>query len=296
MKVNGTGGYAGAMPYARLAQDVGDGFVTRGQQHGPRRRRIGHLDARPPREGEGLGPARALLGGHRGQDAGQRLLRLSRCSYSYFEGCSNGGRQALMMAQNYPELFDGIVAGAPSNFYPDLLMWLLWTGKNLTPAPGSARRRSRPEKRPAITQRVLQACDANDGLVDGQITQPARLPLQHRLDGPGAATARSPPHELAVAQGDVRRHAPNWTTGRRAALHRRASYGSEADWIPLFADNGGYGPFIGHYVYSLLTAAVRLAPRHQLRRRLRPREAGADAGHRRTEPRHHGASRAAAAS
>lgn len=34
-----------------------------------------------------------------------------------------------MMAQNCPELFDGIVAGAPSNFYPDLLMWLLWAGR-----------------------------------------------------------------------------------------------------------------------------------------------------------------------
>jgi len=54
----------------------------------------------------------------------------SPVQYSYFEGCSNGGRQALMMAQNYPQLFDGIVAGAPSNFYPDLLMWLLWPASN----------------------------------------------------------------------------------------------------------------------------------------------------------------------
>ena len=50
-------------------------------------------------------------------------------AYSYFEGCSNGGRQAMMMAQNYPALFDGIVAGAPSMFYPDLLFWLHWTGR-----------------------------------------------------------------------------------------------------------------------------------------------------------------------
>src|SRR5256885_561613 len=56
--------------------------------------------------------------------------------FSYFEGCSNGGRQAMMMAQNYPELFDGIVAGAPSMFSPDLLFWLLWTGKNLSPVQG----------------------------------------------------------------------------------------------------------------------------------------------------------------
>ena len=65
-----------------------------------------------------------------------------------------------------------------------------------------------------------------------------------------------------------------------------AKYGSEADWSPLFADNGGYGPFIGHYVYSLLTPPYRLAARHQLGQRLRLREGGADAGHRGAEPGH----------
>ncbi len=34
MKVNGTGGYAGATPYARLAQDIADGFVTAGSNMG----------------------------------------------------------------------------------------------------------------------------------------------------------------------------------------------------------------------------------------------------------------------
>src|SRR5437763_16091941 len=77
--------------------------------------------------------------------------------YSYFEGCSNGGRQAMMMAQNYPELFDGIVSGAPSMFYPDLLMWLLGPERRLHPLPRSARLRS---PRPSV-RRSRSACSRN---------------------------------------------------------------------------------------------------------------------------------------
>src|SRR6266581_258799 len=155
MKVNGTGGYAGATPYGNLARDIGDGFVTAGSN-------MGH---------DGGENASWTLGHpEKVKDWGLRAhyyvataaKTLSQAFYdrpvahSYFEGCSNGGRQAMMMAQNYPELFDGIVAGAPSQWYPDLLMWLLWTGKTLTPAAPFGPPSISTAKRAAITQRALQ--------------------------------------------------------------------------------------------------------------------------------------------
>ena len=175
-----------------------------------------------------------------------------------------------MMAQNYPELFDGIVAGAPSQWYPDLLMWLLWTGKTLTPSVAGRPPSISTAKRQLITQRVVQACDANDGLVDGQITNPRACTFDIDTMGPagdGSLTA----DEVTVAKtmyAGTRRIWGDLTSEQR---YTGAQLGSEADWSPLFADNGGYGPFIGHYVYSLLSPPYRLAARHQLGRRLRLR-------------------------
>jgi feruloyl esterase len=250
MKVDGTGGYAGATPYARLAQDIGDGFVTAGSN-------MGH---------DGGESASWTLGHpEKVKDWGLRAhyfvataaKTLSQAFYdepvrhSYFEGCSNGGRQAMMMAQNYPELFDGIVAGAPSQFYPDLLMWLLWTGKTLTPTAGGPPSIS-TAKRQAITQRALQACDANDGLADGQITNPRACQFDIDTMGPsgdGTLTA----DEVTVAKRMYGGTHRNWDDLTSEQRYTGAKYGSEADWSPLFADNGGYGPFIGHYVYSLLS-------------------------------------------
>src|SRR3954469_16329125 len=249
-KQNGTGGYAGATPYARLAQDIADGFITAGSN-------MGH-------DG-GENAAWTLGNPEKVKDWGLRAhyyvataaKTLSQAyfdqpvAHSYFEGCSNGGRQAMMMAQNYPELFDGIVAGAPSMFYPDLLMWLLWSGKVQQPVAPPAPPFIPDAKRTIITQKVLAQCDGIDGLVDGQITNPRQCSFD--IDSLGPAASGGDGTLTADELGAVKKMYAGSTSSAGQQRYTGAQLGSEADWIPLFADGGGYGPFIGHYVYSMLS-------------------------------------------
>lgn len=247
LKVNGTGAYNGAIPYARLAQDVGDGLASAGSNMGHDGGESASWTLNHPEKVKDWG-----LRAHSSVTIAAKAVSLALygapVKYSYFEGCSNGGRQALLMAQNYPQLFDGIVAGAPSNFYPDVLMWLIWTGKTLTPSAPFGPPAVSEAKRQAVTRRALQTCDAYDGLVDGQITNPRLCDFDIESMGPtgdGTLTAEDLAVFKAMYSGTVSESGVQRYTGARS--------GSEADWNPLFADNNAYGPFVGHYVYSLDT-------------------------------------------
>jgi feruloyl esterase len=89
--------------------------------------------------------------------------------HSYFNSCSNGGRQALKEAQRYPDDYDGYVVGAPWNFQSHSNAGFVWNAQALS-APGAA---IPVAKLPAISSAVLAACDGKDGLVDGVIANPA---------------------------------------------------------------------------------------------------------------------------
>ncbi|MES2581405.1 MAG: tannase/feruloyl esterase family alpha/beta hydrolase [Pseudomonadota bacterium] len=89
--------------------------------------------------------------------------------YSYFNGCSTGGREALIAANHFPQNYDGIIAGAPEtsnsgkllaryNIYRHLL-----TPDSVLPASKIA----------ALEKATLAACDGLDGVNDGLISNPA---------------------------------------------------------------------------------------------------------------------------
>jgi feruloyl esterase len=88
---------------------------------------------------------------------------------SYFATCSNGGRQALMEAQRYPEDYGGILAGAPANYWTHLLSSFLWDAQATTLDQDSYIPSGKIQ---AIAHAVLAACDAKDGVKDGILNDP----------------------------------------------------------------------------------------------------------------------------
>jgi feruloyl esterase len=82
---------------------------------------------------------------------------------SYFAGCSDGGREALMEAQRFPKDYDGIVAGAPANYWTRLLTNGVWTDQALSETPDSW---ISPDKLSIITDAALKACHGENGIVD----------------------------------------------------------------------------------------------------------------------------------
>jgi feruloyl esterase len=90
---------------------------------------------------------------------------------SYWNGCSLGGRQALMEAQRYPDDYVGIVAGAPVLAQTRLVTWNTFVGHAALKEPANVIPSS---KYPMIHQAVVNACDEVDGLKDGLIGDPTR--------------------------------------------------------------------------------------------------------------------------
>jgi feruloyl esterase len=131
----GNGGFAGTIWISYLADAVSRGYAAAATDDGT---------SGPP-----LGAANFI--GHPNvlKDFGYRALKITtdnskaiikrltgkNPSYSYFSGCSDGGREALMEAQRYPNDFDGIIVGSPANDLAGLGASFLWNMQALLAGP-----------------------------------------------------------------------------------------------------------------------------------------------------------------
>lgn len=245
-KTEATGGYLGGVPYGRMAEQLALGFVEVGSD-------LGHTGAQSPtwdlipqkvndygyRAHYYVGTAaRAIATAHYGRAP----------SYAYFDGCSGGGRQAHMVATRFPELFDGILSGDPSMFYPDVILELMWLNKLLLPQPAPAPQTVPAAKLALVSSAINASCDAADGLADGQITDPRACSFDPAVlqcsagDAPNCLTAEQIQIVREVWRGPHTTSGVNYWPGPYP--------GAEQFWVANQEDNTRYSKFMGDVVYA----------------------------------------------
>jgi feruloyl esterase len=163
----GNGGYSSALSYIQMAAELQQGFAVGGSD-------TGH-------QGDGLsfgiGNTEKIRNwAYRSTHVLAVDEKAVVASYyhkppdhAYFAGCSTGGQQALSEAQRYPADFDGIVAGDPGNDRILLNADFVESWLAAHPANGAAFPAS---KLALLSKAVVAACDKQDGLADGIISDP----------------------------------------------------------------------------------------------------------------------------
>jgi len=165
----GNGGFAGSITLGGLAAALSRGYATASTDTGHTTSdaswALGHpekiVDYGHRAVHEMTEKAKAIISAFYG----------STPKYSYFASCSNGGRQALMEAQRYPKDYDGLIAGAPANYFTHILTGFAFNLQATTNDPASY---ISPSKLKAIEAAALAGCDARDGVSDSVLDDPTQ--------------------------------------------------------------------------------------------------------------------------
>ncbi len=170
---------------------------------------------------------------------------------SYYNGCSDGGREAMEMAERYPDDFNGIIAGAPEIIAGPLnAEFQTWQYRVNTDSNGNAILTA--AQLPTLHQTVIDQCQGDDGVAgDGIITDPRSChPDLTRVQCGTVA----PPNCLTPAQIQVAEkiyQGPVDPQGRRL-YPGGLPYGSELSWA-FFVVPTAPGPNTNALVYSGLS-------------------------------------------
>jgi pimeloyl-ACP methyl ester carboxylesterase len=171
----GGGGYAGAINFGSMAEALRAGYATASTDTG----HVGQDDL----DGSFALSADGALNMPLIEDfASRSLIQLTEKSeslieefygesadYAYWNGCSTGGREGLMLAQRYPEGYDGILAGAPAINWERFIPALLWPQIVMNEELGAPVEAC---KLAEATNAAVEACDALDGVSDGILDDP----------------------------------------------------------------------------------------------------------------------------
>jgi feruloyl esterase len=220
----GSGGWGGSIAYDEMADALRRGYATSATDDGHTGRGASFIVGHPEKfvdfayraEHEMTVEAKMLIRAFYG--------RAPR--YSYWNGCSGGGREGLLQASRYPDDFDGIIAGDPANIRRNA--WALWLAVETFKDPSA---HIPPDKYPMIHRFALDACRASDGLKDDLIENPESCHIDFRAlqcqgpDSPNCLTTR----QIQTAQTMI---SPA-TTSTGKILFPRLEPGTELRWDRL---------------------------------------------------------------
>jgi hypothetical protein len=177
----GNGGYAGEDAEAPREQDsrniaLRNGFATA-------RTDTGHLASKEPLGTFAVDHNKVVDHGYRAVHETVTLAKRlagrfygNAPKFSYWDGCSTGGRQGVMSAQRYPKDFDGIVATAPTLKWTDIMIKGLWNQRALD------RGGFTPAKMQTVFSSFTAKCDAGDGAKDGLVSDPRQCKFAPAAD------------------------------------------------------------------------------------------------------------------
>jgi feruloyl esterase len=173
LQVVGNGGWAGSVSYFAMPPALKDGYATASTDTGHKANDGG---------GNGLfalgHPEKIIDFGYRALHEttvkAKEIIRAyyeRKPAYSYYNGCSTGGRQGLVEASRFPEDFDGIVAGAPAN--PHIYLHAAGIELNMELRKNPQLPLTQP-KAAALQKAIMDTCDGDDGVKDGILSNPEK--------------------------------------------------------------------------------------------------------------------------
>jgi feruloyl esterase len=165
--------------------------------------------------------------------------------YSYFVGCSAGGKQAIKEAQMFPQDYDGVVAGSPGVNWSGRALLSVWVGQ------AQAENNLPREKWTILNNAALAACDALDNVKDGVIENPKQCKFDPQVvqckagDAPDCLTAA----QVATAK---KIYGPVTNSRTKQSIVAGFSPGSELNWNTM-AGPQPFGPGLDLFKYIVFS-------------------------------------------